>query len=342
MQQRGVAAMRADLTTNYLGMRLKNPIVASASPLTGDVEALHRLEEVGIAAAVLPSLFEEQITHDQLRIHELYEFQSHVSPESLSYFPRLKDYNVGPRDYLRLLENAKKSVAVPIIGSLNGSSPGGWVRYAKLIQEAGADAIELNVYFIATDPDLTAADVEWRYIDLVSTVRDAVTIPIAVKIGAQFSNLTNFVPRLVQAGASGVVLFNRFLEPDINLDTLQIVPQLVLSNRHELRLPLRWIAILRDQVSVSLAATSGVHFPEDIIKLLLVGADVCMLASSLLKHGVDYAADLLDEVQNWLDIHEYDSVEQLKGSMSYGNCSDSGNLERANYMKAIVSYTVAH
>jgi dihydroorotate dehydrogenase (fumarate) len=334
--------MRAELKTNYLGLTLKNPIVASAGPLTGDVDTLRRLEEVGIAAAVLPSLFEEQITHDQQRIHALYEYQSFVSPESLSYFPKLKDFNVGPRDYLKLLEDAKKSVAVPIIASLNGSSPGGWARYAKLIEESGADAIELNIYFVATDPEMTSADVEGRYIELVTSVCNVVDIPVSVKLGCQFSNLTNFVRRLAEAGASGVVLFNRFLEPDIDLETLQIIPQLVLSNRHELRLPLRWIAILRDQVSISLAAPSGIHFPEDILKLLLVGADVCMLTSSLLKHGVDYVADLLDHVQNWLDMHGYESVEQLKGSMSYGNCPDSGSLERANYMKAIVSYTAAH
>jgi dihydroorotate dehydrogenase (fumarate) len=254
----------------------------------------------------------------------------------------LRDYNVGPHEYLKLLEDAKKAVSYPVIGSLNGSSPGGWARYTRLFQESGADAIELNIYFIPTDPDMTGADVEQRYIDLVATVRDSVTIPVAVKIGAQFSNLSNFVTRLASAGANGVVLFNRYLEPDIDLETLQIIPQLVLSNRHELRLPLRWIAILRDQVTISLAATSGIHFPEDIIKLLLVGADVCMLTSSLLKHGVDYVAELVEHVQNWLDVNGYESVEQLKGSMSYGNCPDSGDLERANYMKSIVSYTAVH
>lgn len=334
--------MRADLSTNYLGLSLKNPIVAAASPLTGDLDTLRRLEEVGISAAVLPSLFEEQISHDEQRIHALYEFQAYASAESLSYFPKLRDYNVGPHDYLRLVENAKAAVGIPVIGSLNGSSPGGWARYAKLIEEAGADALELNIYFVPTDPAMSSADVEARYIDLVATVRNSISIPVAAKIGAQFSNLANFVPRLARAGADGVVLFNRYLEPDINLDTLQVVPQLVLSNRHELRTPLRWIAILRDQVSISLAATSGIHFPDDVIKLLLVGADVCMLASSLLKHGADYVADILEQVQNWLDINGYESVEQLKGSMSYGNCPDSGNLERANYMKAIVSYTAAH
>jgi dihydroorotate dehydrogenase (fumarate) len=333
--------MRAELKTTYLGMQLKNPMVASAGPLTGDVETLRRLEQAGVSAAVLPSLFEEQINRDQQRVNALYEFETYASAESLSYFPKLKDYNVGPGEYLRMLEAAKQAVSIPLIGSLNGSSPGGWARYAKLIQNAGADAIELNIYFIPTDPAMNSTDVEWRYIDLVATVRDSVTIPVAVKIGPQFTSLANFVPRLATAGASGVVLFNRYLEPDIDLEGLRIVPQLNLSNHYEMRSALRWIAILRDQVSVSLAATSGIHHSDDIIKMLLVGADVCMMTSALLRNGVDYIATLLEEVQYWLDAHDYHSVEQLKGSMSYGNCPDSGNLERANYMKAIVSYTAA-
>jgi dihydroorotate dehydrogenase (fumarate) len=334
--------MRADLTSYYLGLKLKNPIVASAGPLTGDLDTLRQLEQAGVSAAVLPSLFEEQISHDEQRVHAFYEHQSYTSAESLSYFPHLNDYNVGPREYLRLLEEAKKAVSIPVIGSLNGSTPGGWARYAELIQEAGADAIELNIYFLATDPTMTSADVEQRYIDLVATVRETVRIPLAVKIGSQFTNLTNFVPRLAAAGADGVVLFNRFLEPDIDLEHLRVTPQLVLSNRHELRLPLRWIAILRYGVPISLAATSGIHYPEDVIKLLLVGADVCMLTSTLLRHGVDYVSEMLKAIQNWLDCNDYESVEQLKGSMSYGNCPDAGNLERANYMKAIVSYTAAY
>lgn len=333
--------MRADLTTEYLGLSLKNPLVASASPLTGDADTLRRLEQVGVGAAVLPSLFEEQICHDAQRVHALYEFQAYSSAESLSYFPRMKEYNIGPREYLQKLEAAANSLSIPIIGSLNGSTPGGWVRYAKLLEDAGAAAIELNIYFVATDPHMTADDVESRYAELVSMVHEAVKIPVAVKIGQQFSNLASFVPRLATAGASGVVLFNRFLEPDIDLESLRIMPHLVLSNRHELRAPLRWIAILRDQVSISLGATSGIHYPEDVIKLLLVGADACLVASTLLRHGVEYAGEMLSAIQNWLDMHEYVSIEQLKGSMSYGNCPESGNLERANYMKAIVSYTAS-
>jgi dihydroorotate dehydrogenase (fumarate) len=334
--------MRADLTTRYLGLTLRNPIMASAGPMTGDLDSLCRLEEAGIAAAVLPSLFEEQINHDQQQIRAVYDFQSYSFAESLSYFPELKDYNVGPRDYLRLVESAKRMVSVPIIASLNGSSPGGWVRFAKLMEEAGADAIELNIYFVPTDPDLTAHDVESRYAEMVATVRQAVSVPLAVKIGAQFSCLPNFVTRLAEAGANGVVLFNRYLEPDIDLHSLQVTPQLVLSNRHEVRLPMRWIAILRDYVNISLAASSGIHYAEDVVKLLLAGADVCMLTSALLKHGCDYVAVMLPELQNWLDVNNYDSVEQMKGSMSYGNSPDSGQWERANYMKAIVSYTAVH
>ena len=334
--------MRTDLKTYYLGLSLKNPIVASASPLTGDLDTLRQLEQAGIAAVVLPSLFEEQISHDEQRISALYDYQTFSSAESLSYFPELRELSVGPRDYLKLLEAAKKSMTVPVIGSLNGCSPGGWVRFAKMFQDSGADAVELNIYFVPTDPRVTSAEVEARYIDLVATVRQSVTIPVAVKIGAQFTNVANFVARLAKAGANGVVLFNRYLEPDIDLQSLQITPQLVLSTRHELRLPLRWIAILRDQLAISLAATSGAHYPEDIIKLLIVGADVCMIASSLLKHGVDYVSELTRELQNWLDVNGYESVDQLKGSMSYGNCPDSGQLERANYMKAITSYTAVH
>jgi dihydroorotate dehydrogenase (fumarate) len=320
-------------------MPLKNPLVASSSPLTGDLDAVKQMEQAGIAAVVLPSLFEEQITRDEQRISMLYDFQTYSTPESLSYFPEVLDYSVGPRDYLRMLEATKEAVTIPVMGSLNGSTPGGWVKFAKLMQDSGADALELNIYFVPNDPHMTAYDVESRYLEMVAMVRQAVQIPIAVKIGAQFSNVANFVSRLAETGANGAVLFNRFLEPDINLATLQITPQLVLSSRHELRLPLRWIAILRDQTAISLAATSGVHFPEDVIKLLLVGADVCMMTSSLLKHGVDYIAEMVREIQNWLDVNGYDSVEQMRGSMSYGNCTDSGQLERANYMKAIASFT---
>jgi dihydroorotate dehydrogenase (fumarate) len=303
------------------------------------LDSLKRLEQAGVAAVVLPSLFEEQILHKELQIHSLYEYQANAIAESLSYFPEIDDYNVGPSEYLRMLERTKAALTAPVIASLNGTSAGGWVRFAKQLQNSGADAIELNIYFVPCNPRMMADTVESHYADLVAAVRGSVTLPLAVKIGSQFTNLCNFAARLSRAGADGLVLFNRYMEPDVDLETLQITPQLALSARHELRLPLRWIAILRDQVAISLAATSGIQLAEDIVKLLLVGADVCMLASALLRRGPDYVATLVEGLQHWLIEHEYQSVEQLKGSMSYRNCPDSGQLERANYMKAITSYT---
>jgi dihydroorotate dehydrogenase (fumarate) len=334
--------MSADLTTTYLGLTLRNPVVASASPLTGNLDTLKALEQAGVSAAVLPSLFEEQIVRDEQRVHALYEYQAYSTAESLSYFPEIRDYNVGPREYLRTISAAKRAVRIPVIASLNGCTPGGWIRFARMFQQSGADAIELNIYFVATDPRESAGEVEARYLDLVASVKQSVSIPVAVKLGAQFTNLANFVRRIADAGADGVVLFNRYLEPDIDLTTLRVKPLLAYSTRHELRLPLRWIAILRDQTPISFAATSGIHQGEDVVKLLLAGADVCMLASSLLKRGVEHAAEVIARLQEWLDVNGYESVEQLKGSMSYGNCPDSGQLERANYMKALVSYSANH
>ena len=331
--------MRADLRTKYLGLSLRNPLVASAGPLTGDLESLVQLDEFGIGAVVLPSLFEEQIVGQEQWLHSVYEFQAYSSAESLSYFPELHDFNVGPEEYLRLIEETKRSISAPVIASLNGSSPGGWANFAQKLQDAGADAIELNIYFIPADPNLTAEDVEARYLELVATVKKAVSIPVSVKIGAQFSCLPNFVRSLTEVGADGVVLFNRYLEPDIDLEELAVTPQLALSNRTELRLPMRWIAILRDQVSISLAATSGLKYAEDVAKLLLVGADVCMMTSVLLAHGAEHVGKVLRDLQNWLDLNEYESVAQMRGSLSYENSPDSGQWERANYMKAIVTYT---
>lgn len=334
--------MSVDLSTNYLGMKLKNPLgVAACPPLTGNLEMLRRLEEAGAAVAVLPSLFEEQIEHDELEFNRLLEYQSESFAEALTHFPELPEYNTGPRDYLRHIEAAKQAITIPIIGSLNGSSTGGWIRYAKMIEEAGADALELNIYFVPTSADMTSADVEQRYIDLVAEVRQSVTLPLAVKIGPNFTSLPNFAQHLVAAGADGLVLFNRYVEADIDLDTLQMKPDLVLSNRHEARVPLRWIAILRDQLmKSSLAATSGVHRMQGALKLLLVGADVTMMASVLLMKGPTVVTTILEEMHAWLEENEYESVEQMKGSMSYGNCPDPSALERANYMKALSNFTM--
>lgn len=332
--------MPVDLKTKYLGMTLKNPLgVAACSPLTGDLDMLWRLEQAGAACVVLPSLFEEQIVYEELEIAQLYDYQTDSFAESLTHFPEYPDYHTGPDEYLKHLEAAKEALSIPVIGSLNGSSNGGWVRYAQAIQEAGADALELNIYFIPTDTSMTADDVESRYVELVSEVRKSVSIPVAVKIGPNFTSLPNFARKLVQAGASGIVLFNRYLEADIDLETLEIKPDLVLSNRHEARVPLRWISILRDQISVSLAATSGVHRTEGAAKLLLAGADVTMMASVLLMKGPEYLTTILKELEAWLEEKEYLSVEQMKGSMSMANCPDPSALVRANYMKALRSYT---
>jgi dihydroorotate dehydrogenase (fumarate) len=333
--------MSIDLTTQYLGLSLKNPLVASASPLTGDLTTLRQLEDAGASAAVLPSLFEEQIEHDEQEIARLYEFQAESFAESLSYFPEFEDYNTGPGAYLRRVEESKQAVSIPIIGSLNGASTGGWIRYAKEIEQAGADALELNIYFVPTNPLFTGADVERRYIDLVAAVRGSVSIPLAVKLGPNFSSLPNFAQQLVEAGADGLVLFNRYLEADIDLEALQFKPDLVLSNRHEARVPIRWVAILRDVLPrTSFAATSGIHRMEAVIKLLLAGADVTMMASALITKGPSFLTGVLHQVTQWLEENEYESIEQLKGSMSQGNCPDPSGLVRANYMKTLTSFTM--
>ena len=331
--------MTVDLTTNYLGLKLKNPVVASAGPLTGKIESLQQLEAAGIASVVLPSLFEEQIDHEELQIDRLYEYQADSFAESLSYFPASEDYSKGPQEYLDFLAEAKRTLSVPVVASLNGHTDGGWIRYARMLQDAGADAIELNVYFVPTDCNMSAQDVEQRYVDLVANVKQSIGVPLAVKIGSQFTSIPHVAYQLAAAGADGLVLFNRFLEPDIDLETLEIVPDLVLSQRYEVRLPLRWIAILRDQIQCSLAATSGVHDGANLIRVLLTGADVGMMTSSLLKHGSGHVAVVLDELTTWLSENDYTSVEQLKGSMSLANCPDPSQLERANYMKALTAYT---
>ncbi len=331
--------MQVDLSTTYLGLKLKNPLVASAGPLTGSLETLRQLDDNGIAAVVLPSLFEEQIEHDELQLNRLYEFQADSYAESLSYFPETAEFGKGSREYLELVEAAKSAMSVPVIASLNGQSQGGWTRYARMIEDAGADALELNVYFVPTDCGMEGSEVERRYVDLVAEVRQSVKIPLAVKIGSQFSSIPNMAFRLETAGADGLVLFNRFLEPEVDLETLQIVPDLVLSQRHEVRLSLRWIAILRDQLACSLAATSGIHDANNAIRALLVGADVTMMTTGLLKHRSACVGPMLEELSSWLMEHEYQSVEQLKGSMSRANCPNPSMLERANYMKALATYT---
>ena len=333
--------MSVDLSTQYLGLDLKHPIIASASPLTSTIDSLQRLQDAGIAATVLPSLFEEQIEHDEMAAHNLMLYGAELSPEAQGFFPEMQNYRTGPDRYLRLIEDAKKALAVPVIASLNGHTPGGWTDIARQCQDAGADAIELNVYFLAASIADTSAAVEQRYVDLVASVTQQVKVPVAVKVAPYFSAMANMASRLAQAGAKGLVLFNRFLQPDIALDELEVAPHLVLSTSEELRLALRWIAILRGRVDASLAATGGAHTADDVLKLLLAGADCVMLASSLLTKGPSHVGTLVRGVQEWMAEREYSSVAQLKGSLSQESCPDPDAFERANYMKALRSYTSA-
>lgn len=331
--------MSVNLRTRYVGMELANPLVVSACPLTGDPVMLQALESAGAAAVVLPSLFQEQIEHDEQAVHAMHEFGAESFPEALDYFPDLDDYNTGPDTYLQLIESAKKSVSIPVIASLNGTSKSGWERYARQIEQAGADALELNIYVIPTDPETTGGEIESRYIELVQAVRESVAIPLAVKLGPFFSALPNMARRLTEAGADGLVLFNRFLQPDIDLETLGINPTMELSTSRELRLPLRWVAILYGRVGCSLAITSGVHTAADVVKCLLAGADVAMTASALLDHGPQHLQTILSGTRDWMKENDYASVEQMQGSMSQRNSPDPAAFERSQYMKMLTSYS---
>ncbi len=333
--------MSVDLSTNYLGLKLKNPLAVAACPMTESAEVLRRLEDAGASAAVFPSLFEEQIEHDASELIHAQEWTTDRYAEMLTFYPESDDYRFGPDEYLEKIAAAKKAVSMPIIGSLNGVSSGGWIRYAKMIQEAGADALELNIYFVAADPDESGEEVENRYVDLVAAVKKSISIPLAVKIGPYFSSPGHVAKRLVNAGADGLVLFNRFLQPDFDLETLSTVPRLVLSTPFELLLPLRWIAILHGRVNASLALTSGIHEAEDLAKALLAGADVGMVASVLYKKGVDQVRTMIRALSAWMEYKEYESVQQLKGSMSQENCPDPSAFARGNYMKMLQSFTGA-
>jgi dihydroorotate dehydrogenase (fumarate) len=328
-----------DLRTRYLGLELRNPVVAAASPMTASVDSLRRLEEAGVGAVVLPSLFEEQIEHEEMAAHNLMLQGTEVSPEARGFFPEVQQSGTATDKYLQLIADAKRSLSVPVIASLNGHTAGGWTHYAQQFQTAGADAIELNVYFLATDPADTSESVERHYVDLVASVRKNTGVPVAVKVAPYFSAFANMSRRLVATGASGLVLFNRFVQPDIMLDELEVAPHLVLSTSDELRLALRWIAILHGRIDASLAATGGAHTPEDVLKLLLAGADCVMIASSLLRKGPAHVGTLLRGIEQWMAEREYVSVEQMKGSLSQRACPDPAAFERANYMKALTSYT---
>ncbi len=329
-----------DLSTTYLGLTLRNPVVVSSSPLQKEIANLRRMENAGAGAIVLHSLFEEQIQLESLALDHWLERGAESSPEASSYLPDLKDYNLGPEGYLKHIERAKKAVAIPVIASLNGTSKGGWTRYARMMQDAGADAIELNIYHLAVDPEIPGAQIEQSYCDLVAEVKGAVRVPLAVKIGPTFSSLANMARQLDKAGAGGLVLFNRFYQPDFDLEALEVVRALHLSRSEDLLPRLSWVAILFGQIGADLAVTGGVHSGLDVLKCMMAGARAAMTTSSLLENGIEHIAVILDEVQRWMQEHEYESIRQMQGSMARRAVPDPGAFERGNYMQVLSSYTL--
>jgi len=327
-----------DLSTRYLGLRLASPLVASASPLCESLDSLRRMEDAGAAAVVLHSLFEEQIDVESHHLDRSLSHGTESYAESVSYFPDLHDYNLGPDGYLEHVRRAKAAVDIPVIGSLNGVSTGGWIRFARKIEQAGADALELNIFHLPTDPALTGAEVEQMYVDLVRDVKRSVAIPVAVKLGHAFTATANVARRLDGAGADGLVLFNRFYLPDFDLETLDVVPTLTLSSPHELLVRLHWVAILHGHVGADLAVTGGVHGAEDVLKVMMAGARVAMTTSALLQHGIDHLARVRAGLLAWMEAHEYASIAQMQGSMSYRAVAEPAAFERANYMKVLSAY----
>lgn len=337
-----------DLTTNYLGLNLKNPLVASASPLSQKAETVRELEHAGIAAVVMYSLFEEQIIYDSLRLDRDLSQGTESFAEALTYFPDLasytdlNQYSIGPEDYIENLHELKRAVDIPIIGSLNGISTGGWIEYASKIEGAGADALELNIYNLPTDPEISSQTIEAEYLELVRSIRASIKIPIAIKLSPFFTALPNFAHQLVDAGADGLVLFNRFYQPDFDLDELEVVPRLVLSNSQELRLPLRWIAILYGRVSADFALTTGIHTARDVLKATMAGSSASMAASTLLKYGIEQVSEILHGVESWMEENEYESINQMKGSMSQQAVAEPAAFERANYIRELSSFDLRY
>ncbi|MBU0509698.1 dihydroorotate dehydrogenase-like protein [bacterium] len=327
-----------DLSTTYLGLKLAHPLVASSSPLSYTLDGIRRLEDAGLAAVVLHSLFEEQLKAEAYELDFLTTQGTESFAEALSYFPQPDHFVLGPEEYLKLISDAKKAVKIPIIASLNGVTPGGWIEYAREIQKAGADALELNVYFLPTDPFMTGEIVERNYVEILKTVRSQVKIPVAVKLSPYFSSLANVARRLDEAGANALVLFNRFYQPDLDLENLEVAPNVELSSSAEIRLPLRWIAILHGRVKCNLAATTGIHTAEDVIKVTMAGADVAMLCSAIFQNGPESVKRIRKEVADWMEQREYRSLAQMKGSMSQKSVAEPAAYERANYMKTIQSF----
>lgn len=326
-----------DLQTKYLGLQLRNPLVASASPLSKKADTVRQLEDAGISAVVMYSLFEEQIQNEARALDHYLTQGSESFAEALSYFPDLNTYNVGPDEYLNLIRKLKSSVDIPIIGSLNGISEGGWIDYAKQIAQAGADALELNIYYLPTDPEVTSEQLENSYIDLVKKVRGSVRIPLAIKLSPYFTALPNFAKRLVEAGADGLVLFNRFYQPDLDIENMVVKPDLNFSNSSHLRLPLRWTAILYDRIKADLAISGGIHSATDLVKSIMAGANVGMVAAALIERGPQYAATVLQQYERWLSEHGYESVQSILGIMSQKSVAHPSAFERANYMKILQS-----
>ncbi len=324
-----------DLSTTYLGLKLRTPLVVSASPLSRDIDGIHRMAEAGASAIVLYSLFEEQLRQEEADLNYHLEAGTESFAESLTYFPQASEFYTGPEGYLKHIRKAKASVGIPIIASLNGSTLGGWTEFARKVEDAGADAIECNIYFIPTDPQLTSEGIEQTYLEIVRAVKSAVKIPVAVKLSPFFSNFANMAHRLDEAGADALVLFNRFYQPDIDLEELEIRPNVLLSTPQALRLPLTWIGILFGRIKASMAATSGVHSAEEVVKLLMVGANVTMLCSALMRHGINHIRHVEHGLREWMEEHEYESVEQMRGSMSQIRCADPGAFERAQYTRAV-------
>ncbi|HPO16758.1 MAG TPA: dihydroorotate dehydrogenase-like protein [Candidatus Hydrogenedentes bacterium] len=328
-----------DLSTSYLGMTLKNPLVVSPSPLCAKVDNIKHMEDAGAAAVVLHSLFEEQLTFESQSLNENIMQGENLSPEALTYFPEMSDYRMGPDGYLELIRKAKEAVNIPIIGSLNGVSTGGWIKYAKRMQEAGADAIELNVYYIPTDFDVTAGHVREMHEKLLRDIKANVSIPVAMKISPFFSSLPWFAKQLENAGADALVMFNRFYQPDFDLDDLEVVPNLTLSTSSSLRLRLRWVAILYGRVKMDMAISGGVHTSEDVVKCMMAGANVAMTTSALLKFGISHLETLQKGLVEWMEEHEYESIEMMQGSMSQKSVAQPAAFERANYMRVLTTYS---
>ncbi|MFB2921345.1 dihydroorotate dehydrogenase-like protein [Aerosakkonema funiforme] len=332
-----------NLTTNYMGLTLRSPLVPSAAaPLTENIDNVKRMEDAGAGAVVLHSLFEEQIQKERYELHHHLTYGTDSFAEALTYFPEPEIFHVGTDEYLNHIRKAKEMVNIPIIASLNGATVGGWTEYAQQIEQAGADGLELNIYYVPTDIEMTGTQVEQNYIDILSTVKSAVNIPVAVKLSPYFSNMANMAKRLEAAGADALVCFNRFYQPDIDIEDLEVRPNLILSSPQDMRLPMRWIAILYDRIDLDFAATGGIHKGQDVIKMLMAGAKISQICSVLLRHGIDHIRVIEQELIGWMEEHEYHSVQQMIGSMSQINCPDESAFERAQYLKSIQTYRPVH